>query len=394
MSALSPEAEFYRRVAFYRYHPEFDVNEREYKIRLAGYLRNAHEEIESRGAKALTSVRQALRSRDDNIINWRLQVPLFRWFDDEPANALDHLRLLWNNKGDVAEKLATFNKGLASVGIRQPGAQLVISSTLLMARSPQQFPPIRMEAFKAAMDLAGRDSLYSVKSTVDRYLLAQAFMDWMIEDSKRYHIDLRDRLDAQGVIWCLSDGWQKMPVPADWIDDPQRRNALERLEYSKELEDLSKEAGGNELTDTEKDALVKARRGQGKFREAVISFWGNCAVSNCCELTLLRASHIKPWKHSTNYERLDSNNGLLLNANLDAAFDKGLISFEDDGRIIVSAALNVDDRRALGINSGLRIQNLREAHLPYLRYHRDHILKKRETKTLPTESSATTARVK
>ncbi len=232
-----------------------------------------------------------------------------------------------------------------------------------------------------------KHSLYSVKGTVERYLLARAFMDWMIQDSKRYQIDLRDPLDAQGVIWCLSDGWRRMPVPPDWIDDPQARQALERLEYSKELEDLSKETGTNELTATERDALVKARRGQGKFREAVISFWGNCAVSNCCELTLLRASHIKPWKHSTNLERLDSNNGLLLNPNLDAAFDKGLISFADDGKIIVSVALNGDDRKALGITSGLRLRRLGAAHLAYLRYHREHVLKKRDKKTLTSRSN-------
>lgn len=265
MSNHEKEAEFYRRTAFYRYHPEFDVNEREYKIRLASNLRNAHAEIQSNSANALTSVRLALRSRDDNIINWRLQVLLFDWFDSQPAKALDQLRVLWSDKGDVAERLSTFNEGLASAGIRQPGAQLVISSTLLMALSALQFPPVRMEAFKAAMELAGHDSLYSVKGTVERYLLARAFMDWMIQDSKRYQIDLRDPLDAQGVIWCLSDGWWRMPVPPGWIDDPQARQALERLEYSKELEDLSKEAGTNELTATERDALVKARRVKASF---------------------------------------------------------------------------------------------------------------------------------
>lgn len=225
MSGHEKEAEFYRRTAFYRYHPEFDVNEREYKIRLASHLRNAHDEIPSQSANALTSVRLALRSRDNNIINWRLQVLLFDWFDSQPAKALDHLQVLWSDKGDVAQRLSTFNEGLASAGIRQPGAQLVISSTLLMALSALQFPPVRMEAFKAAMELAPHDSLYSVKGTVERYLLARAFMDWMIQDSKRYQIDLRDPLDAQGVIWCLSDGWRRRRKPPAVVRIIARMNA-------------------------------------------------------------------------------------------------------------------------------------------------------------------------
>jgi hypothetical protein len=70
-----------------------------------------------------------------------------------------------------------------------------------MALSPFDFPPVRMEAFKAAMDFAGRDTLYTLKSAVERYLLAQSFMDALIEESRGFGIDLRDRLDAQGVIW-------------------------------------------------------------------------------------------------------------------------------------------------------------------------------------------------
>jgi len=332
MNAPLPEAEFYRRVAYYRYHAEFDVNEREYKIRLASNLRRAREQIDLNGSRALGIVESALRSRDNNIVNWRLQVQLFKWFDKEPDEAITALKILWSENRNFDKRLLSFVEALRTAGIRQPGAQLAISSTLLMALSPEQLPPVRMEAFKSAMEQAGHDTLYSVSDTVQRYALARAFMDWMIQDSQRYQITLRDRLDSQGVIWCLSDGWKTIPVPPDWTDDPAARQALQDLEYSRELKELLNEPGSNELTPTEKDALVKARRGQGKFREAVLSYWGNCAVSNCSELFLLRASHIKPWKDSTNTERLDRYNGLLLNPNLDAAFDKGLISFADDGK--------------------------------------------------------------
>ncbi|MGZ5434980.1 MAG: hypothetical protein ACXWID_02415 [Pyrinomonadaceae bacterium] len=61
MNALLPEAEFYRRVAFYRYHPEFDVNEREYKIRLASNLRTAREQLDLNGSRALEEKELGLR---------------------------------------------------------------------------------------------------------------------------------------------------------------------------------------------------------------------------------------------------------------------------------------------------------------------------------------------
>jgi hypothetical protein len=202
----------------------------------------------------------------------------------------------------------------------------------------------------------------------------------MIKSSERYKIQLRDPLDAQGVVWCLSGGWPKIPVPDTWFDDPEKRAREIAVEYGAELDVLSNEQAGRDLTPTEREALVKARRGQGKFREDVLAYWGNCAVSSCCELKLLRASHIKPWKDSTNSERLDGNNGLLLNPTLDAAFDRGFISFDDDGKLLISPMLTGGDREALGIKVGLQLRKVNSACLPYLEYHRQHIFKKKVVK--------------
>ncbi|HET9245398.1 MAG TPA: HNH endonuclease signature motif containing protein, partial [Xanthobacteraceae bacterium] len=58
----------------------------------------------------------------------------------------------------------------------------------------------------------------------------------------------------------------------------------------------------------------------------------------------LRASHIKPWRESSDRERLDPANGLLLTANLDALFNDGLIAFDDEGQMLVSAQLTRKDR--------------------------------------------------
>lgn len=90
----------------------------------------------------------------------------------------------------------------------------------------------------------------------------------------------------------------------------------------------------------------------------------------------MRASHAKPWKDCTSdAERLNVFNGFLLTANLDALFDKGYISFTDEGLIMVSSVLNYSDFRGLGINSELKLIWIEESHLEFLKYHREHIWK-------------------
>lgn len=121
------------------------------------------------------------------------------------------------------------------------------------------------------------------------------------------------------------------------------------------------------LSPTEKTVLINTRLGQGLFREHLIQQWQGCAVTGYPMPAMLIASHIKPWRAANNIERLDPNNGLLLLANLDKAIDKGFISFAQSGDIILSPLLEQPD--VLGIRSNMRLK-LREAHQPYLEYHR------------------------
>lgn len=74
------------------------------------------------------------------------------------------------------------------------------------------------------------------------------------------------------------------------------------------------------VTATEKELLLKTRIGQGSFRQKLIALWGGCAVTGYKDTSMLVASHIKPWRASSNKERLDGYNGLLLLPTLDKAF--------------------------------------------------------------------------
>jgi hypothetical protein len=109
-----------------------------------------------------------------------------------------------------------------------------------------------------------------------------------------------------------------------------------------------------DINKTTKKQLIDARRGQGKFRRELCQIWGGCSVTGCDVNEVLRASHIKPWRSCSNdEERLDAENGLLLVATLDALFDRGLITFNDDGEMIPSSRLSAG-QRTLVLHPGKR----------------------------------------
>jgi len=122
---------------------------------------------------------------------------------------------------------------------------------------------------------------------------------------------------------------------------------------------------------TEKQELVLARRGQGKFRRNLEQIEDCCRLTGVRDRRFLRASHIKPWRLcETNHERLDGYNGLLLTPTFDHLFDKGYISFSDDGAILISDRLPNEVRCSLGLAQAVNAKTLTEAHEKYLAFHR------------------------
>lgn len=133
------------------------------------------------------------------------------------------------------------------------------------------------------------------------------------------------------------------------------------------------------MEDTETEAIVKARKGQGQFRKDVISLHGSCPFTGISNPNLLKARHIKPWaKCKTHEERLDPYNGLALSPTADHLFDNGYISFDKEGDAIFSSSLAEDEFNALGIDSGkgfYRLLSLNERVLHYTEFHRKHVFK-------------------
>lgn len=131
------------------------------------------------------------------------------------------------------------------------------------------------------------------------------------------------------------------------------------------------------LAATETVEMVKQRVGQDVYRETLEHYWKNaCAVTGSKVSEVLRASHAKPWAMcETAEERLNVYNGFLLNANLDALFDKGLITFDDEGKIVLSCKLSEQDAKRIGIYADMKLRWIDEHHKPFLKYHRENIWK-------------------
>lgn len=134
----------------------------------------------------------------------------------------------------------------------------------------------------------------------------------------------------------------------------------------KDIADINND---KEIPQTEKEALIKARIGQGKFRKDVLELYPECPVTGVSMSQLLIASHIKPWRKCDNKERLDPNNGIMLAPHIDALFDKGFISFNDDGKILIKSYYRSEVNK-LGLN--LHSANIKENSIKYLSWHREY----------------------
>jgi len=142
--------------------------------------------------------------------------------------------------------------------------------------------------------------------------------------------------------------------------------------------DVSEDDNLPPVGDTTRKQVIEARVGQGLYRDRLLAKWNNsCAVTGLVAPEFLVASHARPWKGATNDERLDGDNGLPLIPNLDKLFDKGFITFEDDGTIRISPALPSEAYGPMGISCEMRlIRPLEPAQKRYMSYHRDFVFKR------------------
>jgi HNH endonuclease len=153
------------------------------------------------------------------------------------------------------------------------------------------------------------------------------------------------------------------PIPADDLDTWERK--IEQQVQN----DTS-------IPDTDRLALNRARKGQGLFKDRVSKIEARCRVTGVENPVHLIASHCKPWRDSSNAERLNGENGLLLTPSIDHLFDRGFISFENSGTLIVSSVAHKPSLQRMGIETTqiVKVGGFTDSQKHFLDFHRDAVL--------------------
>jgi len=125
---------------------------------------------------------------------------------------------------------------------------------------------------------------------------------------------------------------------------------------------------------TQKTQIINSRRGQGVFKAQVRQIERVCRVTKVANPRHLIASHIKPWKKSNDAEKISGYNGLLLAPHIDHLFDKGFISFEGNGNLILSSQLDSSVLDKWRIDKNINVGSFRNEQEQFLEYHRDVVL--------------------
>lgn len=298
------------------------------------------------------SVIKAIELPSNNLVQWQS-----RYGDEKrPHNALlvaleNHLNIeafdsVFYSLYRKSDDLNVFG-GLVDLF----GRKYALIAYLLFLKDRNQYMPIAPSCFDKAFSLLGASFSTNQKCSWENYLTFNNILSELkilLADKLEVEVSL---LDAHSFAWIISKTIE---------DNELTRGDIEYLE----------------LSDRQREAVVKARIGQGYFRDALVNYWRECSVTKCKEISLLRASHIKPWSKCDSKEAVDPFNGFLLSPTLDAAFDTGFITFDDAGKVLISNCLKESDAEILGISSSLCLSRIEQRHRHYLKYHREHIFRK------------------
>lgn len=168
---------------------------------------------------------------------------------------------------------------------------------------------------------------------------------------------------------------QRMSLLSDAQIEQNILTKLTDITDIQEKHDIELIVKDQSIDDTTKERLIAARLGQGVFRQRCLKLFPACAVTGYAFPPLLRASHIKPWSAcETAKERLDPYNGIVLAAHIDVLFDKGWISFSNNGDILLSEELDRTIVNQLSLKDR-KIEKFSFFSHGYLDWHRENLLR-------------------
>lgn len=157
------------------------------------------------------------------------------------------------------------------------------------------------------------------------------------------------------------------------IDTAEQEDVL-KAQLDNSVDEIDKEIEAKQLQGEEREALIKVRVNQSAFRKLLMRRYTHCCLCDVDDESLLVASHIKPWAKSSHAEKVDVNNGLLLCPNHDKLFDRGYISFDNGGHIVISDELSKNCAISMNIKNDMQIE-LSNDNIKHMEYHRNNVLK-------------------
>lgn len=274
---------------------------------------------------------------------------------------------LIDSASQLDENIKIFDKGIFSSEIhsRKKFSRLLVNGICFLpyiSNNSLAFAPVKFlgNINAIAHEASSAESGGDAKDRISKILKCYVHQDIELENKYKDYVTM---------IGATPNEKGSFGHPRKYWMTPQVLNFIENLETEK----ISNNPNTNPTTTKQ---LIDARIGQGKFRDNLISYWGDCCcISKNDFHPILRASHIKPWRFSSDVEKLDVYNGLLLSANFDVLFDQGYISFEDDGSMLISNELSKPDCIFFGCSENLKIK-LASKHAPFMQYHRENIFEK------------------
>ena len=303
-------------------------------------------------AKVISAIK--LENNENNLVDWRLTSK----FEDKTKNkeeVYNYEKAFFDFFYDLELEQKSFNIFVEYFGKNYP-----LIAYFFFIKDKAQYMPISPSNFDVAFEKLGiKNFKTSYQCSWDNYAQYNKLLNQVRElliDRKIKDVSL---LNAHSFVWIISDIEKELNKIG--ISDDKRIKTIAK--YQK-------------LENKDKETVIKARIGQGIFRDWLIEYWKKCSVTNCTKVDILIASHIKPWKDCDNQEAIDVYNGLLLTPNIDKLFDKGLISFSDTGEMMISSQLDNADVAALGIQPDMKLNKIKDEHLRYLDYHKKRIFKK------------------
>ena len=223
----------------------FDEEERQYKIRLAAIVRNAREQLSTDPAvnRWMRTLEGAFFHKDNNLIYHRAQRAFLSWCNSDPAEAGHAISLLWEDEEDPPD-LAPFFERTEAIP-NSPGHEISIASFLLFGRDESRFPIYRAEPYQLAYRLTRFGGEPPTEDRVARYHHALSFLDRVLEEAAQRGLHLKDRLDAQGLMYAVTS-WSLDEEPvASWSDQDRRdleayrRGWAGSLDESRAVEDYA-----------------------------------------------------------------------------------------------------------------------------------------------------------